>query len=84
MTDIAHGDVSFFSFQDKLEGFDLMLEWIYWSLAVWPVGYFFAFPTGGAMLSYFHFVAFYNLIEIFDELGTWEQWFAGPFRRAVM
>ena len=53
-------------------------------MAIWPVGDWFAIPVGGLIYSYLTFVALYNFIEIFENYGTWGDWFMGPFRRAFV
>ena len=73
-----------FTFSNELEGIDDWLFWTYASMAMWPVGDFFAIPVGGAVYSYYSFAMWYNLIELMDGKGSWEEWFHGPFRRAVV
>ena len=60
------------------------MDWIYWSIAVWPIGYFFSVPVGGLLYNYFGFVAMWNFIEMFYGKGTFDEFLNYPFRHAVV
>ena len=57
--------VSGFSFSEKLEWMQLLLDIAYWSLAVWPTGGWVALPMGFITYGYMDFVAMYSFVEIF-------------------
>ena len=73
-----------FTFSQKLPQMNIWFEWIYWSMAVWPVGSFFSLFVGGCVYGFLNFVMLYNLLEVFEDKATWDDWWAGPFRRAVV
>ena len=61
-----------------------MIYVIYWSGAIWPLGYMVMIPLGTVFYSYLWFVAFWNMFEIFNGVGTWKEWFTYPFWHAML
>ena len=62
----------------------LLFDITYWSLSVWPIGYFVSLPIGFVTYGYFDFAATYTLFQVFAGQGTWDEYFAGPFRQAFV
>ena len=61
-----------------------MLDWLYWSLAAWPVGYFVSIPLAELMGGYESFVLMWTFVEAIEGKGSWDDWFAGPFSKWFM
>ena len=58
----------------------LIYDIAFWSLAVWPIGYAVALPLAGIIGEYYSFVALLTFIELMQGVGSWSDWFSGPFR----
>jgi len=59
--------------------------WItYWSGAVWVIGWVVMLPVGLGIYTWLALLATWNFFEMLGGVGTFEQWFMGPFWRSVM
>jgi len=66
----------------KFYEMNVLLDLIYWTIAVWPVGYLLSVPLGSFLYGgWFGFVATWTFFEIFWDKGTFWEWFIGPFRQ---
>ena len=71
-------------FQEPLENWPVLLDWLYWSLAAWPVGYFVSLPLYTIMGGYEAFVMLWTFVEAIEGKGSWGAWFAGPVWKSFM